>query len=83
MDINLTDDADRVFAEGNFAAIVEHCDDAIISISLAGRITSWNFGATTLFGYSSEEMIGQHIKLIIPSDRHTEEDEILARNYPL
>lgn len=75
----MTNDVDRVFAEGNFAAIVEHCDDAIISISLAGRVTSWNYGATTLFGYSFEEMIGQHINLIIPSDRHTEEDEILAK----
>lgn len=61
------------------AAIVEYCDDAIISLSLKGIVTSWNQGAHRLFGYTASEMIGQSIVRIIPLERHAEEEEILAR----
>jgi PAS domain S-box-containing protein len=62
------------------AAIVEFSEDAIISKSLDGIITSWNAGAERLFGYRAEEMIGQPITRIIPSGGHqTWETEILAR----
>ncbi len=54
-------------------------DDAIISKTLEGRITSWNGGATRIFGYAPEEMVGQSILKLIPPDLRHEEDEILAR----
>lgn len=67
-------------SEGDrFAAIVEHCEDAIISVSLDGSVTSWNYGATKLFGYQAPEVIGKSITRIIPEDRHSEEDAILTR----
>lgn len=62
-----------------FAAIVEHCEDAIISISLGGKVTGWNYGATKLFGYRADELIGKSITQIIPEGRHDEEDAILTR----
>ena len=65
--------------QNRFAAIVEHCEDAIISLSLGGLVTSWNRGATKLFGYAASEMIGQPITRLIETSRHAEEDEILAR----
>jgi PAS domain S-box-containing protein len=61
------------------AAIVDSSDDAIVSKNLDGVITSWNKGAVRLFGYSAEEAVGQHISLIIPTDRQGEEVDILAR----
>jgi PAS domain S-box-containing protein len=61
------------------AAIVESSDDAIVSKDLDGIVTSWNKAAERMFGYTANEAIGQHITLIIPSDRKDEENEILAR----
>jgi two-component system sensor histidine kinase UhpB len=60
------------------AAIVENSDDAIVSKTLDGIITSWNRGAERLFGYPAEEAIGQPIFLIIPDDRREEELDVLA-----
>jgi two-component system NtrC family sensor kinase len=60
------------------AAIIESSDDAIVSKTLEGIITSWNRGAEQMFGYSAAEAVGQHITLIIPSELHAEEDDVLA-----
>ncbi len=66
-------------ASSLLAAIVSSSDDAIISKDLNGIITSWNSGAERLFGYTSEEAVGQSITLIIPADRRNEEAGILSR----
>ncbi|AGK59890.1 signal transduction histidine kinase [Hyphomicrobium denitrificans 1NES1] len=60
------------------AAIVASSDDAIVSKTLEGFITSWNAGAERIFGYSAEEMIGQHITRIVPPELQSEEEDILA-----
>src|SRR5687767_3889673 len=61
------------------AAIIDSSDDAIISKTLDGVITSWNAGAERIFGWTAAEAVGRHITLIIPDDRRAEEDEVLAR----
>ena len=61
------------------AAIVTSSDDAIVSKTLEGVITSWNAGATRIFGYSAEDMVGQSILRIIPDELHDEERLILSR----
>jgi PAS domain S-box-containing protein len=61
------------------AAIVDSSDDAIVSKTLDGIITSWNKSAERIFGYLPEEAVGKHITLIIPRDRWNEESSIIAR----
>jgi PAS domain S-box-containing protein len=70
--------------EGNerrarLAAIVDSSDDAIVSKTLQGIITSWNKGAEKLFGYKEKEAVGNHISLIIPTDRLKEEEFIISQ----
>lgn len=65
--------------ERRLAAIVESCDDAIISKDLNGVIQTWNRGAERLFGYEPEQVIGKPITILIPEDRQHEEPAILER----
>lgn len=61
------------------ASIIHSSDDAIISKTLDGIVSSWNEGARRIFGYTAEEMIGQPIMRLIPPDRLEEEPLILER----
>ena len=62
------------------AAIVESSEDAIISKTLEGVITSWNGAAERLFGWTAQEAVGQAVvTLLIPDDRRNEETVILDR----
>jgi PAS domain S-box-containing protein len=61
------------------AAIVHSSDDAIISKTLDGIVTSWNDAAKKIFGYTASEMIGEPISKLIPRDYYNEEPAILNR----
>ena len=64
--------------QATLAAIVNSSDDAIISKTLFGIITSWNHAASKMFGYTEAEVIGKHISIIIPPDRMDEETMIIG-----
>jgi two-component system, chemotaxis family, CheB/CheR fusion protein len=61
------------------AAIVVSAEDAIISKTLDGQITSWNRAAELMFGHTEPEVVGKSITIIIPPDRLHEEEVILSR----
>ena len=66
-------------AQSFLGALVASAEDAIVSKTLEGVVTSWNPAAERLFGYSAEEMIGKSILILIPEGHPNEEPEILAR----
>ena len=66
-------------APGLLAAIVESSDDAIVSKTLDGVVTSWNRAAERIFGYTAEEMIGQPISTLTTPERADEMLRILER----
>ncbi|MDB5029847.1 PAS domain S-box protein [Mucilaginibacter sp.] len=72
----LTDSKDK---QAMLAAIIESSEDAIISKTLDGIITSWNQSAENLFGHTENEAIGKHITLVIPEDRRKEEQIIIEK----
>lgn len=77
-----TDTHDRKLiqeAQASLAAIVESSSDAILSKSLDGHILSWNKSAELMFGYSSDEMIGQPVSRILPPDRRAEESILIEQ----
>ena len=77
----IRDISDRKKAEqqrASLAALVEASDDAIIGKNLEGIVTSWNEGAHRLFGYSSSEIIGKPITLLVPPERLTEFATVLG-----
>ena len=63
----------------HFAAVIEYSDDAIITKTLNGVISSWNPGAQRLFGYTAAEAIGKPVTMLIPDNHLDEEPGILAR----
>jgi PAS domain S-box-containing protein len=63
--------------QAKMAAIVEFSDDAIMSKTLEGTITTWNPGAERLFGHSAEEAIGKPMAMLIPPELDGEETRIL------
>jgi PAS domain S-box-containing protein len=62
-----------------YSSIVESSDDVIIAKNREGVISAWNPAAQRMFGYTEKEAIGQPITIIIPSDLHNEENNILRR----
>lgn len=67
-----------IYDHANLTTILNASNDSIIGHTMDGIITSWNLGATNLFGYTEEETLGKDISSIIPPDCLTEESEFMA-----
>jgi PAS domain S-box-containing protein len=76
-DITARKNTERIAS--HLAAIVESSDDAIISKTLEGIILTWNKGAERIFGYTSQEVIGKSVLILIPPEKADEEPIILSK----
>jgi PAS domain S-box-containing protein len=74
---DITDRKRAEEVQQRMAALVESADDAILTKGLDGIVRSWNPGAERLLGYRADEIIGQPITQLLPSDRQDEESVIL------
>jgi two-component system, cell cycle sensor histidine kinase and response regulator CckA len=66
-------------AMAQLAAVVESSEEAIIGNSVEGIIESWNAGASRLYGYTAEEVLGRSMIMLLPPDHPDEERDILSR----
>jgi diguanylate cyclase (GGDEF)-like protein/PAS domain S-box-containing protein len=67
----IADLAERAkIAEAETREVMDHAADAFVSVDPAGRITTWNDAAATMFGYSADEATGREVaELLSPPDR--------------
>ncbi|MDB5144546.1 MAG: domain S-box protein [Mucilaginibacter sp.] len=75
---NITSEKLAQEQQAMLAAIIAGSEDAIISKTLEGIITSWNKGAQAIFGYEADEVIGRHVTMLMPTDKLHEEDYIIS-----
>jgi len=66
-------------AASTLAAIIESSDEAIISKSPDGTITTWNGGARHMYGYTADQAIGQPVFMLVPAERVDELRTAMAR----
>jgi PAS domain S-box-containing protein len=77
--IDITGQKDSENKQAMFAAIVDSSEDAIISKTLNGVITSWNGASEKLYGYTEQEILGKPITILIPPERIKEEEHIIKK----
>lgn len=71
----VTEENLRYEVEEKYRSIFENASDAIITIDLENRITSWNTSAENMFGWTAQEVIGKDVsQLIVPQDLLTERE---------
>jgi PAS domain S-box-containing protein len=63
----------------SLANVVESSNDAILTISLDGIITSWNKGAEQIYGYSSKEIIGEDVSILAPENLKDETKKLIEK----
>jgi PAS domain S-box-containing protein len=62
-----------------FADVVQSSHDAIIATGPGGEVTAWNSGATELYGYEPEELIGRTLDVLMPAERGLDDARLLAQ----
>ena len=76
---DITDQRRATEFRERLAAVIDSSDDIIVSKTLDGVITSWNRGAERVLGYTADEVIGQHVSMLMPPDALEDTDKILTR----
>ncbi|MEU8657063.1 PAS domain S-box protein [Actinoplanes philippinensis] len=73
----LQDEADAHRA--TLRAVAEHTDDAIIGSDLDGVLTAWNRGAEQIFGWTADEVVGRHARILTDEAGAAEQRDMMRR----
>ncbi|HEX7158100.1 MAG TPA: PAS domain S-box protein [Edaphobacter sp.] len=63
---------DETYSGLMLAAVLESCDEAVLSLGLDGTVMSWSKAAERIFGYTPQEIVGRSVFLLVPEDLHEE-----------
>ena len=82
--INTDGQRDQILAAleevaSHYKAIMETTVDAIITIDSQGIVQTFNSAAENIFGYHTEEVIGNNIKMLMPEPYRCEHDGYIDR----
>lgn len=69
-----------VASQRSATATVDHIIEGVIRIDRVGRITAFNKAAEGIFGYTAQEVLGENVKMLMPSPYREEHDTYLG-NY--
>jgi PAS domain S-box-containing protein len=70
---DVTEPRATLAARLQLASTVDASTDAIIRMDIEGTIVGWNTGAETMFGYTAEEMIGEHASKLAGPEQYEEQ----------
>ena len=65
--------------EGKLRALFDNILEAVVVIDASGRIVQTNRVACEMFGYDSDELLGQNVKMLIPQEHARQHDQYIAR----
>ena len=74
---DLTERLKEIEAQLELAALVDASEDAIITTTMDGFVTSWSKGAERTYGYSAEEMMGQSMTVLFPEDAVSQREDAM------
>ena len=60
--------------QSRLQAVMENMVDGLILINSKGIIQSFNWAAENIFGYNTDEVLGQNVKMLMPEPYHSEHD---------
>jgi len=66
-------------SQGQLQAIIHNVMDGIITINEVGEIHGFNPAAETIFGYAQQEILGRHMKILMPESQREDHDGHLQR----
>ena len=66
-------------SESRGQAVLENVAEGIVTISATGKIELFNPGAERMFGYRSQDVIGNNVSMLMPEPYHSKHDEYLGR----
>ncbi len=76
---DITERKQNEAVRSKLAQLVESSDDAMIVLSPAGLVETWNAAASKLFGYAATEVVGMSAKQLVPEALHERLDGLVAR----